>query len=180
MLHVCLFANASETRFLSRMSSRSGEDLSGRNGTKIGPLACAPPPAAAALPGPARLGCGACMAAVLDGRGGAEASVAGEGSGIGYCEGAAGFGRRPEVLVNGWTARGSKDARTEDLDMVVVVVAVVVCDSGIDSRGRDTGKARYYCGAGGDVLGVCTECVGVGKDAARCHGIRGFSYEPVG
>ena len=40
-----------------------------------------------------------------------------EGMACGYCEGAAGLGRRPELLVNGWVASGSKEERTE-LDMV--------------------------------------------------------------
>jgi len=39
ILHVCLFANASETFFLRRISSRSGEERSGRKGTNIGALA---------------------------------------------------------------------------------------------------------------------------------------------
>lgn len=44
---------------------------------------------------------------------GGVASVAGDGSGWGYCEGGVGFGMSPEEFVNGWTARGSNDARTE-------------------------------------------------------------------
>ena len=36
MPHGCLFASASETFFLRRMSSRSGDERSGRKGTKMG------------------------------------------------------------------------------------------------------------------------------------------------
>ena len=35
------------------------------------------------------------------------------GIGSGYWDGAAGLGNRPELLVNGWVARGSKDESTE-------------------------------------------------------------------
>ena len=132
ILHVCLFDSASDTRFLSRMSSRSGDDRSGRNGTKMGPLLGEPGPA---LDGLARLGCGATTAdgTVVDG---AE-NVAGDGSGIGYCEGWTGFGSKPDVLVNGWTARGSKEASTEDLDMAVeMVLTVAAVDIVIVSGGE--------------------------------------------
>lgn len=36
ILHVSLFANASETFFFNKMSSSSGEERSGRKGTKMG------------------------------------------------------------------------------------------------------------------------------------------------
>ena len=118
MLQVCLFDSMSETFFLSRMSSRSGDDLSGRNGTKIGPFFAPGEP----LPALFELACFGCGATTADGTvmdDGAVVSVAVLGSGIGYCDGAAGFGSRPEVFVKGCTARGSKDAKTEDCDMVM-------------------------------------------------------------
>lgn len=52
MLHVCLFVRTSETFFLRRMSSRSGEERSGRNGTKMGPFV-------PRFVGDDRVGCGA-------------------------------------------------------------------------------------------------------------------------
>lgn len=52
---------------------------------------------------------------------GGDAMDAGEGSGWGYCDGGVGFGRRPDELVKGCTASGSKDAKTE-CDMVNRVV----------------------------------------------------------
>ena len=114
MLQVCFLASASETFFLSRMSSRSGEERSGRKGTKTGALAGLEP---AFFAGLACLGCGACIAGAAAPDVGV-ASVAADGSDLGYCDGGVGLGSSPEVLVKGWTARGSKDARTE-WDMVV-------------------------------------------------------------
>lgn len=39
ILQVCLLANASDTLFFKRISSRSGDERSGRKGTKMGPAA---------------------------------------------------------------------------------------------------------------------------------------------
>jgi hypothetical protein len=71
MDQVCLLFITSCTRFLSRMSSRSGEERSGRKGTKMGCLTwvvCAI----------FRCGEGACKSVDA---GGGEARVAGEGKG---------------------------------------------------------------------------------------------------
>ena len=78
--------------------------------------------------GVARLGWGACTGAVerMMGPCGAWLALDDDGTGWGYCDGAAGLGRRPELFVNGWVASGSKEERTE-LDMAVVRVRVVVC-----------------------------------------------------
>lgn len=94
MLQVCLFDSASETFFLSRMSSRSGDERSGRNGTKTGAFVVVP---VAFFVGLACLGCGACIedGAVL------VASEACDGSGIGYCDGGVGLGMSPDELVKG-------------------------------------------------------------------------------
>ena len=112
--HVALPWNASENFFLRRMSSRSGEDRSGRKGTKTGLGADEP-----AFGGEARFGWGACMGAVVRMMG---PGVCAALEAWGYCEGGAGLGRRPELLVNGWVARGSKEERTE-LDMAMVGVS---------------------------------------------------------
>lgn len=109
MLQVCLFDITSETFLRSRMSSSSGDERSGRKGTKIGAFAV---PAC-----DARWGFGEATGPWVGVVGGV-ANDAGEGNDVGYCEGAAGLGSRPEEFVNGWTARGSKDARTE-CDMAV-------------------------------------------------------------
>ena len=91
------------------MSSRSGEDLSGRKGTKMGCLRWV-------LWGTLCFGVGACTKPESGADG--VASVAGDGRGWGYWDGGAGFGRRPDEFVKGWTARGSNDAKAE-LDIVI-------------------------------------------------------------
>ena len=109
MLHDCLFVSTSETFFLRRISSRSGDERSGRNGTKIGPRVPAWDFVLLDVGGDrdgrgARIGVDEedVCALVLD-----------VGIGSGYLDGAAGLGNRPESLVNGWVARGSKDESTE-------------------------------------------------------------------
>lgn len=110
MPHDPLPWNASTNFFLSRMSSSSGEERSGRKGTKMG---LCPDDL-----GAARLGCGAWTGEVVRMMGPWPlfAGDALDGEWWGYCEGAAGFGRSPELFVKGWVARGSKDFSTE-LDM---------------------------------------------------------------
>ena len=78
MLQVCLFDIALDTFFLSKMSSRSGEERSGRKGTNTGALAGLPLDFFVGL---ACLGCGACNEPVVLVEGAAR--VAGDGSGIG-------------------------------------------------------------------------------------------------
>lgn len=65
--------------------------------------------------GAARLGCGAWTGEVVRMMGPWPlfAGDAFDGEWWGYCEGAAGLGRSPELLVKGWVARGSKDLSTE-------------------------------------------------------------------
>lgn len=118
MLQVCLFDNASDIFFLSSISSRSGDERSGRKGTKTGARAgrldC--------LGGDATFGCGACTRpGVGDVDGDAmpfDRAGELEGIGCGYWDGGVGCGSRPEELVNGCTARGSKEASAEG-DMMV-------------------------------------------------------------
>lgn len=123
MPQVALPWKASASFLRRRMSSRSGEERSGRKGTKIG-LG----PDEDDFAGAARLGWGACTGAVerMMGPCGAWLALDDDGTGWGYCDGAAGLGRRPELFVNGWVASGSKEERTE-LDMAVVKMRVVVC-----------------------------------------------------
>lgn len=99
-------------RFL-RMASRSGDELSCLNGTKMG-CVCR---------GPVGFGCG--------GRRGWGAACAGVGALCGaldgcawYWAGLAGRLTRPELFVNGWVAKGSNAERW--LDDIVVVVWVGV------------------------------------------------------
>ena len=113
MPHGCLFASASETFFLRRMSSRSGEERSGRDGVKMGFA-----PGAGFGRGRPCCGVGALMwaAGAWAGERGvwsARTALAAAGMGRGNCEGAAGLGRRPELLVNGWVARGSNELSAE-------------------------------------------------------------------
>lgn len=42
----------------------------------------------------------------------------GEGNGVGYLEGCGSLGARPELLVKGWTAKGSKDSRRGERPML--------------------------------------------------------------
>ena len=119
MDQVFLFANTSETFFFSRMSSSSGDERSGRKGTKIGrgPLEVI---LALDLDGEGTFrGWGAWIAFVL-GTGTVAASArSGAGMGRGNCEGATGLGSRPELFVNGCVARGSNDVNAVWVDMVV-------------------------------------------------------------
>lgn len=62
MPHCALPWKASENFFLRRMSSRSGEPRSGRNGTKMG---CGADECGLRLEGRARFGWGACTGVVV-------------------------------------------------------------------------------------------------------------------
>ena len=117
MLQGCLFASASKIFFLSRISSSSGDDRSGRNGTNTGARAGWP----ARRCGDGALGWGACTRpGVGDDEGVECVEEAGEGIACGYCEGGVGCGSRPELFVNGCTASGSKDERRVLDDMFSV------------------------------------------------------------
>lgn len=169
MLQVCLLASASATRFLSRISSRSGEERSGLKGTNMG--------AREEVPflglGDASLGCGACTRPGV----GVDAcddmpGTAGEGCGCGYCDGAVGGGSSPDVFVKGCTARGSNDARTEVEDIIgtvgwVLVVVVLVVGGGEGMRellGANICVPRALCRGSGTVQ---DETSGMGRSRWR-------------
>lgn len=129
MDQVFLLANTSETFFFSRMSSRSGDERSGRKGTKIGRG-----PLEVVLAGEGAFrGRGAWIAFAFD-SGAAVASRSGVGMCRGNWEGATGLGSRPELLVKGWVARGSNDANA------VLVDIAVACGG---RRGRCNGRGWF-------------------------------------
>lgn len=106
MLQDVLFANTSETFFLRRISSSSGDERSGRKGTNIGR-------APFVARDEACFGWGECTLASM-GALGLEGSDLAADPVCGYWDGAVGLGRRPELFVNGWVARGSNDENTEE------------------------------------------------------------------
>lgn len=119
MDQVFLFANTSETFFFSRMSSSSGDERSGRKGTKIGrgPLEVV---RALDLDGEGAFrGWGAWIAFALGAETVAASALSGAGMGCGNCEGATGLGSRPELFVKGCVARGSNDVNAVWVDIVV-------------------------------------------------------------
>ncbi len=125
---------ASANFFLRRISSRSGEERSGRKGTKTGLR-----PDELDLAGDARLGCGACKGVVVRMMGPGLGCAFDAGTACGNCEGAAGLGRRPELFVKGWVARGSKE---ESVEFGMVVVGGW---GGLRWLGRGGGRCNGEC-----------------------------------
>ena len=142
--------NASASFFLRRISSSSGEERSGRKGTKMGLWPDGPD-----FAGDGRLGWGAYTGVVARMMGPCVPWLvfADAGTGCANCEGAAGLGRTAELLVKGWVASGSKEERTE-LDMVVVRVRGTTRGASVERGrvrgGRGAGRCKRARGGRGE------------------------------